>query len=152
MLPSPNFNANTLPAINPGVIKDDAAFTSQVIDLTDAAVRGAQFLTFVVHIGSIDADLAVLRVQESDTQSSATALGGSPATVVDALTSVVPGTDDDGKTYLITIDLRAEREQYLQLQATAGDGAAGTYLSAVCLAVVPGAIATNNNAAALVAG
>lgn len=152
MLPSSNFNANVLPAIPPGVIKDNAAFVANVIDLASEAVRGAQFLTFDVLIGSIDAAMAVLKVMESDTKTNDTTLGGTPALVVDVLATVIPGATDDNKIYRVTIDLRATRERYLQLQATAGDGAAGTYLSAVCYAVVPGAIQTNNNAASIVAG
>ncbi len=152
MLPSPNFNDNVLAAIPPGIIKDDAAFVANVIDLADEAVRGAQFLIFEAMLGSIDADLAVLRVMESDTKTDATTLGGTPAVVVNALSTVVPGATDDNKIYRITIDLRAERKRYLQLQATAGDGAAGTYLSATCHAVAPNKVATNNNAADVIAG
>lgn len=151
MLPSANFNTNLLQAIPPGVIKDDAAFVSNVIDLADEAVRGAQFLTFAVQVGSIDADMAVLRVMESDTKTNATTLGGSPVEVVDVTSTVTPGASDDNKIYLATIDLRAQRERYLQLQATAGDGAAGTHLSALCFAVAPNAVQSNNNAAAIVA-
>jgi hypothetical protein len=151
MLPSANFNTNILQAIPPGIIKDNAAFTANVIDLAAEAVRGAQFLTFVVQLGSIDADMAVLRVMESDTKTNDTTLGGSPAAVVNVLTTVTPGASDDNKLYLVTVDLRATRERYLQLQATAGDGAAGTYLSALCFAVCPASVQTNNNAAAKVA-
>jgi len=113
-------------AIAPGAIVDNAAFTSNVIDLND--FPGADYLEFEGVIGAIDATMAVLKVMESDTKTNATTLGGTPALVKDATTK--PGTDDDNKVFVFGVDLRQSRERYLQLQATAGDGDAGTYLSA----------------------
>lgn len=112
--------------IDPAAIVDDAAFTSRVIDKTD--FPGCDYIEIVGYLGSIDAEMAVLKVVESDTKSSDTALGGSPADVIDATTK--PGADDDGAMFVFGIDLRKARKQFLQLQATAGDGAAGTFLTA----------------------
>jgi len=151
MLPSTNFNANVIPVIPPGVIKDNAAYLSTAIDLGSEAVNGAPFLTFAVQLGSIDADLATLKVVESDVLTNATTLGGAPVDVLDITASVTPGATDDNKIYLVTVDLSAPRKQYQQLQVTAGDGVAGTYLAAICYAVAPHTIQTNNNAAAIVA-
>ena len=152
MLPNSNFNANVLPVIAPAAIVDNAAFTSNVINLASDAVAGAKFLAFAVQLGAIDAGLAVFRVQESDTLTNATTLGGAAADVLDVTESVTPGASDDNKVYLVTVDLRAPRKQFLQLQVTAGDGGAGTYLSALAFPVLPHAIASNNNAAAHVTG
>lgn len=116
-------------AIAPGMIQDNAAFTSNVIDLND--FDGAGYLEFIGVIGSIDASMAVLKVQESDTKTDATTLGGTPADVVDATTK--PGTSDDNTVFVIGLDLRSPRKRYVQLQATAGDGAAGTYFAAIAV-------------------
>jgi hypothetical protein len=147
MLPSANFNANVLAAIPPGVIKDNAAFVSNAIDLAAEAVRGAQFVVFAVQLGATDIPLAVFKVMQSDTLTNPTTLGGVPTEVVDVTDSVTPGTTDDNKIYLISIDLRATRNRYLQLQVTAGNGTSGTYLSALAFAVNPAAVQTYNNAA-----
>ena len=114
-----------VPVILPSVIVDNAAFTSNVIDLND--FDGSGYIEFVGVIGSIDAAMAQLRVMESDTKTDATTLGGVPVEVK-AATSL-PGAGDDGKPFVFGIDLTEPRERFLQLQATAGDGAAGTYLA-----------------------
>ncbi len=119
-----------IPAILPGAIVDNAAFASQVIDLMD--IEGAGYLEFQGLLGSIDAEMAVLKVMESDTKTDATTLGGTPTLVKDATTK--PGATDDNKLFAFGVDLRAPRQRYIQLQATAGDGAAGTFLSAVAVA------------------
>lgn len=116
-------------AIPPAAIKDDAAFSSLVIDKTD--FPGSDYLEFVGVLGSIDAEMAVLKVMESDTKTNSTTLGGSPTAVKDATTK--PGSSDGNKTFAIGVDLRTSRKRYMQLQATAGDGAAGTFLAAVAI-------------------
>ncbi len=118
-------------SIPPGVIKDNAAFTSYVIDT--ALAGGADELVFKIALGSIDADLAVLKVQQSDGKSSDTALDGNAADLLDVLAemSAAPGDSDDNKNIVVRIDLKGEHKRYMQLLATAGDGAAGTYLSAI---------------------
>jgi hypothetical protein len=117
-------------AIPPAAIKDDAAFSSLVIDKAD--FPGADYREFVGVLGSIDATMAVLKVMESDTKTNSTTLGGSPTAVKDATTK--PGSSDGNKTFAIGVNLHATRQRYLQLQATAGDGAAGTFLAAVAIA------------------
>ena len=116
-------------AIAPAVIKDDAAFSSLVIDKLD--FPGCDYIEFIGCLGAIDADMAVLKVMESDTKTNSTTLGGTPALVKDSTTK--PGSSDSNKTFVFGIDLRQALERYLQLQATAGDGAAGTYLAAVAV-------------------
>ena len=113
-------------AIPPAAIKDNAAFVSNVIDKLD--FPGCSYLEFQGTLGTIDATMAVLKVQESDTKTDATTLGGTPADLHDVTTK--PGASDGGKTFTIGIDLTKSRERYLQLQATAGNGDAGTFLSA----------------------
>ncbi|MEM9414548.1 MAG: hypothetical protein AAGA29_03600 [Planctomycetota bacterium] len=116
-----------IPVILPGAAVDNAAFSSNVIDLND--FDGAGYIEFVGIIGDIDADMAQLRVMESGSKTDATTLGGAPA-VVKAATTLPTAAADDNKVFTFGIDLRSPRERYLQLQATAGDGAAGTFLTA----------------------
>lgn len=116
--------------IPPTAIKDNAAFVSTVIDKAD--LHGADYLEFIVGLGATDVAMAVLRVMESDTLTNATTLGGSPTLVKDSTTK--PADDADGKVAVFGIDLRKSRQRYIQLQATAGDGSTGTYLSAIAIA------------------
>jgi hypothetical protein len=119
-------NTIVKPAIPPAAIKDDAAFSSLVIDKND--FPGCSYLEFVAIIGSIDAEAALLKVMESDTKTDSTTLGGTPTLVKDSTTK--PGANDDNKIVIFGVSLGAQRKRYLQLQATAGNGAAGTFLAA----------------------
>lgn len=122
------------PAIPPAAIKDDAAFSSLVIDRND--FPGCNYIEFVGQIGATDIALAALKVVESDTKTNSTTLGGTPADVDAADT--LPGADDDNKTFVFGIDLsNGSRQRYLQLQATAGNGTAGTFLSAIAIGYRP---------------
>lgn len=120
-------------AIPPGIIKDNAAFVSNVIDLND--FDGCSYLEFQGVIGTTDISMAVLKVMESDTKTNGTTLGGAPALVKDSTTK--PGVADDEKTFVFGIDLCKTRQRYLQLQATAGNGSAGTYLAANAIGYRP---------------
>jgi len=113
-------------AIAPGAIVDNSAFTSNVIDKND--FPGADYLEFEGVIGATDVAMTVLKVMESDTKTDATTLGGTPALVKDSTTK--PTASDSNKVFIFGIDLSKTRQRYLQLQATAGNGTAGTYLSA----------------------
>jgi len=123
-------------AIPPAAIKDDAAFASRVIDRADFMPSDAKGVLFIVQLGATDIAAAVLRVQESDTQSDATTLGGTPATIKDVTTK--PGADDDNGLFGVYINAEEWQERYLQIQATAGDGSAGTFLTALAIADHPG--------------
>ncbi len=115
-------------AIAPAAIVDDAAFTSNVIDKLD--FPGADYIE-VVGVFDADAEMAQLRVMESDEQSDATTLGGTPSLVKDS--TVKPDAASSPGLFVFGIDLKAQRKRYLQLQATAGDGAAGTFLTAIAV-------------------
>jgi len=130
---TPQQETKVLSLIPPTAIKDNAAFVSTVIDKND--LDGADYLDILGHLGATDVEMAQLRVMESDTLSDATTLGGSPSLVKDATTK--PGADDDNKVFAFGLDLSKSRKRYLQLQATAGDGTAGTFLSAIAIASRP---------------
>ena len=125
-----------LEVIAPAAIVDNASFTSNVID-----TLGFRYATIVVHIGALDIAVAALKVQESDTKASDTALTsgdditgtifGTDANDTGS-TSTLPAATADNKFFVFEIDLRG-RKRYLDLVLTGGDGSAGTYASAIAI-------------------
>jgi len=121
------------PAIPPSIIRNNAAYVSFVIDRND--LPGSPYLEFIGVVGATDIAMAVLKVVESDTKQSTTVLGGTPTDVLDVVNK--PGAGDTDLSFVVDVDLRKQRKRYLQLQATAGSGTAGTYLAAVAIAYRP---------------
>lgn len=117
-------------AIPPAAIKDNAAFSSLVLDKQD--FPGADYLEFLGALGATDVAMSVLKVMESDTKTDSTTLGGTPTLVKDSTTK--PSATNDNTVFAFGIDLRKSRQRYLQLQATAGDGTSGTFLAAIAIA------------------
>jgi hypothetical protein len=128
---NPLQHAKIINAIPPAAIKDNAEFVSNVIDLNDFA--GCDYIEFIGILGATDIALAVCKVMESSVKTDATTLGGTPALVKDATTK--PSATNDDQPFVFGIDLRKTRERYLQLQCTAGNGTAGTFLSAICVGI-----------------
>ncbi|MEM1445152.1 MAG: hypothetical protein AAGF84_03795 [Planctomycetota bacterium] len=121
-------HTQVLNAIPPAAIQDDAPFVSNVIDTAEVS-----YLEFHANLGAIDATAAVFKVVGSDTKTDATTLGGVPVDVHDVTTK--PGATDADGVWIIGVDLAKlpRIPRFLQLQATAGNGAAGTFLSATCV-------------------
>lgn len=121
----------------PAAIIDNAAVVTNVID-----TLGFDHCLILVIIGAIDIDMTVLKVQEADAKSSSTALTSGAdvtglvygtSTNIDGSTSALPtGASADNTIFAFDIDLRA-RKRYLDVAATCGDGAAGTYVTIVAL-------------------
>lgn len=128
MHPFPFKVVNVIP---PQAIVDDASWTTAAIDTV-----GYDYAIFLVALGATDIAMAALKVQECDTS------GGSYTDVTGAVfgtsensdgdTSALPTATDDNDVFGIMIDLKG-RKRFLDLVATAGDGAAGTFASALCL-------------------
>lgn len=138
-------------AIPPGVIKDNTAFVSRVIDTVVAG--GGRNLVFVVGVGSIDAALAELKVKQSEVKTNDTTLGGTVTDLLDAASVItLPGATDDDKIVIVEIDMSQLHGRYMQLSAIAGDGVAGTYLSAVAFFTFVGVPETNLGALAVARG
>lgn len=112
-------NVKVVEAIRPAAIVDNTAFTSAEVD-----TLGFDSALGVFHYGTSDIALAALGLEESDTS------GSGFAAVSDFTFSTLPGATDDGKLYGFHVDL-TKRKRYLKITATAGDGSAGTYASAV---------------------
>jgi hypothetical protein len=115
--------------IPPVAIKDNASWTEVEIDCKDY-----DWLTVIVALGVTDIAMVALKMQETDATGSGEAditglIWGTSADIAGA-TSTLPSADDDGKIFVFEVDLR-KRKRFLSLVATAGDGSAGTFLSAV---------------------
>ena len=117
--------------IPPAAVKDNAAFTSYVLDTADPLFAGAKGILFLVTLGALDIGVTVLKVNQSETKSNATTLSGTITALYDTVTK--PSATDDNGIWAIYIDLTQPHGRYLQLPATADDGSVGVYLSAVAI-------------------
>lgn len=124
--------------IPPQAIKDNASWTSNVVDL-----KGFDYAVVTVQLGATDIAMVALKVQEADAATDATTLtsgadvsglifGTSALPSEDGgATSALPSATDDNGVLKFYIDCKKVK-RYINLVATAGDGTAGTYLSALC--------------------
>jgi len=111
----------------PAVISDNATLTTGEID-----TAGWEHLEIIVYEGATDIAMAALSVTESDTSGSGhanvTGLVWGTSTNIDGSTSALPSATDDNLFQVAQIDLRG-RKRYIDVTATTGDGAAGTYIA-----------------------
>ena len=108
----------------PAAIVDNAAFTTASVDC-----KGFDWCDFYVILGATDIAMAALSLSESDDDSSYAAVTGAnfaTGTMPDGVAAALPSATQDNGIFHIGVDLRG-RKRYLDIQATAGDGAAGTY-------------------------
>lgn len=124
-------DAKFVQVIAPAAIVDAASFTTNEVD-----TLGYNYATFIFNLGATDIAMTALKVQESDATGSGFAdVAGadlSSATDIDGAATALPSATDDNNVIVIQLDLRG-RKRYLDLVATAGNGAAGTFASAVCV-------------------
>lgn len=128
---NPAQNVKVLNMITPGAIVDNTSWTTEEID-----TLGWDYLTVIFQYGTSDIALAALALTESDTTGSGHAnitgcVCGTSADI-DGTTSVLPSATDDGEIHIFQLDLRY-RKRYIDMTATAGDGATGTYAAAVAI-------------------
>lgn len=113
--------------ISPGAIVDNAAFTTDIIDM-----KGVKEALFVVQFGAMDIAAAVFKLTESEDSGMSGAVDVSGADFsVSPLT--VPSATDDNLLFLIHVVNRGNRKRYLDVSLTGGDGTAGTYAAGVVL-------------------
>lgn len=117
----------------PGAIVDNGSYTTTSVD-----TKGWDHCSFVCLLGDTDIAMTALKVQESDddgssdTYADVTGLVYGTSTDIDGNTSALPAADDDDSFFVFEVDCKA-RKRYLDLVATAGNGTAGTYLTAFAI-------------------
>lgn len=123
--------AKFVQVIEPAAITDASSFTTNEIDTLDF-----DYATIVFNLGATDIAMTALKVQESDTSGSGfadiTGLDMDGDTAIDGVAAALPSATDDSSLVVFQVDLRGKK-RYLDLVATAGDGAAGTFGSAVAI-------------------
>lgn len=114
----------------PGAIVDDASYTTAIID-----TAGWGHFDIVVHLGATDVDMVALKVQESDDSGMSgaadiTGLVCGTSTVPESgSTSALPTATDDNKFFVFSGSTMGHK-RYIDVVATAGNGTAGTYMTA----------------------
>lgn len=124
---NPSQNHKYVAITPPAAILDAASATAASID-----TLGFDFLKVVVLLGASDIAMDALKLQTSDTDGSYADLTGcvfGTSTNLAGSTSTLPSSTDDNKFFVFYVDLRGKK-RYFDLVATAGDGSAGTYLTA----------------------
>ena len=116
----------------PAAIVDNASLTTATID-----TLGYSYARVFVYIGATDIAMTALKMQESDDSGMSgaadiTGLVYGTSTDIAGSTSALPAATDDNKCFVFELDLKG-RKRYLDLVATCGDGAAGTYVTAFAL-------------------
>ena len=114
----------------PAAIVDNASLTTASID-----TAGYEYCEIFLYLGAMDIAMTALKVQESDndsTYSDVTGLVYGTSNGISGSASSLPSATDDNKCFKFEVDLRG-RKRYLDLVATCGDGAAGTYATAFAI-------------------
>lgn len=120
---------------NPAAIVDNASYTTAVIDTI-----GYDHCTIIVQVGATDIAMTALKITESEASDmtgavdvSGAVYGTSTLPALDGgATSALPSDTDDNKMFAFHVNLQG-RMRYLDLVATAGNGTAGTYLTAIAI-------------------
>lgn len=121
-------NIKYVPIVYPQAILDNTSPTTYCVDIS-----GARYVQVFVQLGATDIAMTALKLQESDTLSSSTALSsGADITGLD-FTGSLPSATDDNKTYLFSFPNDGSRKKYIDLTATCGDGSTGTFLTAFAI-------------------
>lgn len=127
-----NQNFKFVSVTPPQAIVDNDSWTTATID-----TLGYSYATIYCYFGAMDIAATALKIQQSDDSgmsgaADVTGLVFGTSTDAYGTASALPTATDDNKLFCFTINL-AGKKRYLDLVATGGDGAAGTYMSAFCL-------------------
>lgn len=109
----------------PAAIIDNAAATTASVD-----TKGWSYCTFLVYLGALDIAVSVMKLRESDDDSTYADVTGADFSV-SPLT--LPSATDDNKMFAIFVNCAGARKRYLDLSLTLGDGAAGTYVTVLAM-------------------
>lgn len=116
----------------PAAIVDNASYTTATID-----TLGYNTLTVYAYVGATDIAMTALKLQQSDDSgmsgaADVTGLVYGTSTDAYGTASALPTANDDNKCFAFTVNLSGKK-RYFDLVATAGDGSAGTYMSAFAI-------------------
>lgn len=131
-------NVKVVNVTPPAAIKDNASFSTTTID-----TLGFSKVAIYFALGATDIAMTALKVQESDDSGMASAADITGAVYGASGAAALPTSDDDNKIFGFFIDLKG-RKRYLDVVATAGDGATGTF--GACTAHLYNSNATEDNA------
>lgn len=130
--------AKYVSAVAPAAILDNTSLTGITID-----AKGAGYAEIILELGATDIAMTVLKVQESDDDSSYDDISGATfngGKNTDGGTLALPSATDDGQTIVFQIDMLG-RKRYLKVVGTFGDGSTGGFIAGTCrlsqLALVP---------------
>lgn len=114
----------------PAAIVDAGSYTTTAID-----TKGWDYLRVAVLLGASDIAMTALKLQESNDDGSSDSYADITGAVFGTSTglsgsaSTLPSATGDNLFFVFLVDLKG-RERYIDLVATAGDGSAGTYMTA----------------------
>jgi hypothetical protein len=113
--------ANMLPAVS----ANGAAFTTTAADSLATGIK-SDYATIIVNLGAMASALTVLKLTESDDNTTY----GDVTGFVGGTNFTLPTATDDNKFVVFQVDMKA-RKRYLKVEATAGAGAIVMSISCV---------------------
>ena len=133
---NPLQDVKVLNILPPSTIHDNVAPATTEVDSL-----GFDYAQFYVFLGATDIGVTVLNVGHGSTVAGASTgeviaktnfASTAGITSIDGTTLVLPNSTNDNKVFGIAVDLK-DKERYLDLNITIGDGSAGGYYSACCI-------------------
>jgi hypothetical protein len=116
-------NARFQNIIPPAAIVDNGTYTCAAID-----TEGHGEVCIIASLGATDIAMTELRLTSSETS------GGSYTEVAAGAFDTFPSATDDNKMIVWYVHKRnGSHKRFLKIEATAGNGDAGTYLSAIAI-------------------
>jgi len=113
---------------------DNTAFTTVEVDSL-----GFDYAQFYVYLGATDIAIGAMHIGHSATSGSTGAIiantnfaSTAGITAIDGSTLVLPSATQDDLVYRIDVDLK-DKERYLDLFLTAGNGTTGTQAGCLCI-------------------
>jgi len=126
----PTLDSKWFPAIAPAAIIDNAAATGVAID-----TRGGDYLEIIMNLGATDVAAVSITLEASATSAGAYTAVSNSVFGTDAgiggTVSVLPTALNDGGLFGYLIDVRKLPFPFVKIIYTCGNGAAGTFISAV---------------------
>ncbi len=129
----PESNVKRGPLVAPQAIKDNTDFVGAYGDSNPVTIDtlGYNRLSIIIHVGATDIAMAEMGIWASDTSTASGADDADYTEQTDLAFSALPSATDDNEIWVADIDLRGRSlRRYWCLGAKAGNGTAGTFVSA----------------------